>query len=114
MACCRYLPAASAGKAIDVDYVRRSRRIGATDVPHRIADRIRSRIDLAAGDVRDAAIVGSRNVLRLTTRIRTRSGKLPVIEDRLHEAVVELASFRHVVDVVDGQDVSDRSQTAHN
>ena len=93
-------------KATDVDYVRRSGRVGATDVAHRIADRIRSRIDLAAGDIRYATVIGHRNVLRLAAGIGSGSGNLPVIEYRPDETVVQLAAqLWHVVDVVDRQDV---------
>ncbi len=93
-------------KTIHVDDVRRSRRIGAADVSHRIANRVSTRVVLAAGDVGDAAVVSHSNVLRLAARIRRRAGKLPVIEDRFHETVIELpAQRRHVVDVVDRQDM---------
>src|SRR6185369_13954723 len=65
------------------------------------------RASLACRDVSRATRKADSEILRAASCIRTRSGQLPIVEDRFdHSVVAKLsAQLRNVVDVVTSQDV---------
>ena len=94
------------GKTVDVDYIRSTSWIRTTDISHRITNGIWSRVVLATGDVSRTTRVSNRNVLWLATGVGGSARDLPVIKDRLHKTVVELAAqLGYIVDVINSQDM---------